>query len=185
MSTEFKPDAKDGDGDGVVQDGTEFERPIGDGYKPDATDGDGDGKVQDGTKFERPVGETAVVAAAEEPEPKPEPKPKSKPAPKKRRDPSPAGAAVSGNETDNVSLAACVFKNKAAKKSLSIHHVQRRLTELGYPDAYTDKDGWYGDLTLAAVAQYQSDEGLDGEGVITMETLESLFADDCNVTVVN
>ena len=25
----FKPDAKDGDGDGIVQDGTEFERPIG------------------------------------------------------------------------------------------------------------------------------------------------------------
>lgn len=30
MSEEFNPDAKDGDGDGLVQDGTEWERPVGD-----------------------------------------------------------------------------------------------------------------------------------------------------------
>lgn len=35
-------------------------------YNPNATDGDGDGFVQDGTKFERPV--EAVEAPAEEPE---------------------------------------------------------------------------------------------------------------------
>lgn len=54
----YNPDATDGDGDGMVQDGTEFERPVGEqleGYKADAKDGDGDGLVQDGTKFERPV----------------------------------------------------------------------------------------------------------------------------------
>ena len=28
MSTDFKKDAKDGDNDGIVQDGTEFERPV-------------------------------------------------------------------------------------------------------------------------------------------------------------
>ena len=28
------------------------------GFNPDAKDGDGDGIVQDGTKFERPIGET-------------------------------------------------------------------------------------------------------------------------------
>jgi hypothetical protein len=56
----FNPDATDGDGDGMVQDGTEFERPVGEmpeGFNPDATDGDGDGMVQDGTEFERPVEE--------------------------------------------------------------------------------------------------------------------------------
>ena len=54
----FNPNATDGDGDGMVQDGTEFERPAGEmpeGFNPDATDGDGDGMVQDGTEFERPV----------------------------------------------------------------------------------------------------------------------------------
>ena len=179
MSDEFKADAKDGDGDGIVQEGTAFERPAGDGYNPEATDGDGDGRVQDGTKFERAVGETAVKA--DEPKPKSEPKPKA--AAKKKRDPSPLGAAVSGNDTDDVSLAACVFKNAMAKKSLSVHHVQRRLTELGYPDAYTDKDGWYGDLTILAVSAFQGAEGLEATGLLDMATLEALFHDDANVTV--
>jgi hypothetical protein len=59
---EFNPDAKDGDGDGMVQDGTPFERPVGEmpeGFNPDAKDGDGDGMVQDGTEFERPADEPA------------------------------------------------------------------------------------------------------------------------------
>ena len=59
----YNPDATDGDGDGIVQDGTEFERPVGtqlEGFDADATDGDGDGMVQDGTKFERPVKPTVI-----------------------------------------------------------------------------------------------------------------------------
>lgn len=34
-------------------------------FKPDARDGDGDGKVQDGTPFERPAKETRVTKPAE------------------------------------------------------------------------------------------------------------------------
>lgn len=34
-------------------------------YNPDARDGDGDGKVQDGTKFERPAKETRVATPKE------------------------------------------------------------------------------------------------------------------------
>jgi len=34
-------------------------------FKPDARDGDGDGKVQDGTAFERPAKETRVTKPAE------------------------------------------------------------------------------------------------------------------------
>lgn len=34
-------------------------------YKVDARDGDGDGKVQDGTKFERPTKETRVATPKE------------------------------------------------------------------------------------------------------------------------
>lgn len=100
-----------------------------------------------------------------------------------RRAPSPLGQAVSGNDVDTISLASCVFKNKFAQKSLTIHHVQRRLIELGYPDAYNDRDGWYGDLTKLAVAAYQKDNGLDGDGVIDLVTLQSLFADDKNVAI--
>lgn len=119
-----------------------------------------------------------------EPAPAPEPEPVPAPAPAPaRRQPSPYGSAVSGNDRDVVTLAACVFKNKFARKSLTIHHVQRRLAELGYGDAAADRDGWYGDLTKSAVRAYQSAEGLAGDGVIDAATLESLFADDPNVTV--
>lgn len=63
MSEEYNPNATDGDGDGIVQDGTKWERPAGtqlEGFDADAKDGDGDGLVQDGTPFERPVEEPAV-----------------------------------------------------------------------------------------------------------------------------
>ena len=41
-----------------------------DEFNPDARDGDGDGMVQDGTKWERP-GEDAAVKPDVEPEPEP------------------------------------------------------------------------------------------------------------------
>lgn len=99
------------------------------------------------------------------------------------RQPSLLGAAVSGNAVDQVLLSSCVFKNKFARKSLSIHHVQRRLSELGYPDAASDKDGWYGDLTASAVAVFQATEGLEATGALDMATLNAIFHDDPNVTV--
>lgn len=102
----------------------------------------------------------------------------------KKRQPSPLGQAVSGEPTDAVYLAAFVFKSPTTKKSLSVHHLQRRLAELGYQDAYTDKDGWYGDLTASAVAAYQRDNGIPGDGMVDGDTLESIFADDQNVRVV-
>lgn len=74
----YNPDAIDGDGDGIVQEGTEFERPAGtqlEGFDADATDGDGDGMVQDGTKFERPAKEEPAVLVADEPVAAPEPEP--------------------------------------------------------------------------------------------------------------
>jgi hypothetical protein len=73
MSREvFDPNATDGDGDGLVQDGTKWERPVGtqpEGFDAEATDGDGDGLVQDGTPFERavePVVEEVVEEAKED-----------------------------------------------------------------------------------------------------------------------
>ena len=114
--------------------------------------------------------------------PAPHEPPRSQPTTSKRK-PSPRGQAVSGSDTDEVRLSLIVFKNPAARKSLSVHHLQRRLAELGYRDAGTDKDGWYGDLTLKAVAEYQRDNGLAGDGAVNMPTLEHLFADDSNVTV--
>ena len=97
--------------------------------------------------------------------------------------PSPVRHVVSGGDTDDVYLDKCVFKNTFARKSLTIHHVQRRLVELGYRDAGSDKDGWYGDLTQMSIAAFQKDRSLAGEGCMNSETLVALFDGDQNVTV--
>lgn len=100
--------------------------------------------------------------------------------------PSVHGAAISKGGVDAVLLSACIYKNPASRKSLTIHHLQRRLNELGYKDAYADKDGWYGDLTRDAVAAYQKDNGIavDGAvGIVDATTMEKLFAGDANVYI--
>jgi peptidoglycan hydrolase-like protein with peptidoglycan-binding domain len=102
----------------------------------------------------------------------------------KNRVPAASNAVVSGELTDTVSLSKCVYKNSFARKSLTVHHVQRRLVELGYKVADADKDGWYGDMTKLAVSQFQADNNLEGDGLINASTFQELFAGDHNVTVV-
>ena len=97
--------------------------------------------------------------------------------------PSPVRHVVSGGDTDDVYLDKCVYKNTFARKSLTIHHVQRRLVELGYRDAGSDKDGWYGDLTQMSIAAFQKDRSFAGEGCMNSETFVALFDGDQNVTV--
>lgn len=106
-------------------------------------------------------------------------------APKKSAAPAAAPHAVIGTgDTDNVYLSKCIFKNMYAKKSLTVHHVQRRLVELGYTEADADKDGWYGDLTKNAVAELQAYLGIEGDGTMDAETFAAIFDGDHNVTVV-
>jgi peptidoglycan hydrolase-like protein with peptidoglycan-binding domain len=87
-------------------------------------------------------------------------------------------AVVSGADKDEVLLSACVYRNVYARKSLSVHHLQRRLAALGYNNADADKDGWYGDLTRDAVASFQADKNLKGDGHMNAATLEAIFAGD-------
>ena len=97
---------------------------------------------------------------------------------------APAATAVVGNgDTDEVFLSKLVYK-AYAKKSLSVHHLQRRLNELGYPAAYSDHDGWYGDLTHDAVAQFQEAHGIQASGLVDAETAQAIFEGDPNVTLV-
>jgi hypothetical protein len=91
--------------------------------------------------------------------------------------------AVSGDEVDTVKLSVCIYKNIYNKKSLTIHHVQRRLVELGYGEAGGDLDGFYGDLTKNAVSSFQKDKGIEGDGLMDEQTFTSLFAGDPNVVV--
>jgi peptidoglycan hydrolase-like protein with peptidoglycan-binding domain len=122
------------------------------------------------------------VVVAEEPVAVIEEQPAVKPS-KRDETPSPVRHVVSGGDTDDVYLDKCVYKNTFARKSLTVHHVQRRLTELGYRDAGSDKDGWYGDLTHIAVAAFQKDRSIAGEGCMNSETFIALFDGDQNVTV--
>ena len=95
--------------------------------------------------------------------------------------PSAPKAAVSGADTDEVYLANCVYKNTAARKSLTVHHLHRRLAELGYNEAMTDKDGWLGDETKTAIEKFQKDKGFEPNGMIDEATFIAIFKGDMNV----
>lgn len=104
------------------------------------------------------------------------------PAAKKSSAPATAYAVVSGNDKDEVRLSAIIFENVKAKKSLSVHHLQRRLNEWGFASAYTDRDGWYGVPTRDAIHEFQEAQGLP-VGDLDMVTLKAIFEGDTNVRV--
>lgn len=91
--------------------------------------------------------------------------------------------AVSGAAQDDVYLSRCIIKNVYERKSLTIHHVQRRLAEFGHRGALADKDGWYGDNTIHAVTAFQTSAQLNPTGIIDASTFAALFAGDPNVIV--
>jgi peptidoglycan hydrolase-like protein with peptidoglycan-binding domain len=93
-------------------------------------------------------------------------------------------SVVSGKEVDDVSLSALVYKNQLSKKSLSVHHLQRRLNELGYTTAFLDKDGWLGDGTKIAIEQFRKDRDLLGTDLIDAETLQALFSEDIGINLI-
>lgn len=125
-------------------------------------------------KAEEPAAaEPEPVAVVEEPKPKP-----------KAVNNAVATHVVSGKDKDDVFLKQAVFKNPRARKSLTIHHLQRRLAELGYGDAAADRDGWYGDLTKLAVEAWQKDNKVEPTGLMNAKTFEGIFAGDPNVRVV-
>lgn len=100
--------------------------------------------------------------------------------------PAPAGpAVVSNNAVDDVKLSSCIFKNVNNRKSLTVHHIQRRLAELGYDLALQDADGYYADWTKIAVMSYQMDHGFTATGMMDAATLEKIFTNDPNVRIVH
>lgn len=130
------------------------------------------------------VAEAVVVEEAAAVEPIQEPVVEAVPETKPKAKPSPAAVhVVGGGDVDDVYLKQCVFKNPYARKSLTVHHLQRRLVELGYADAGADRDGWYGDLTKLSVEAWQKDNRIEPTGVVNAKTLEGVFAGDPNVRV--
>lgn len=92
-------------------------------------------------------------------------------------------AVVGGADVDDVILSNVVYKNIYAKKSLTVHHLQRRLAEWGFVGAHLDKDGWYGDATVAAVHEFQAARGL-AVGELDLITFQAIFEGDTNVRVI-
>jgi hypothetical protein len=120
--------------------------------------------------------------AVEEPKPEPVVIPEVKPTPVIAK---PAEKHVIGNgDADDVYLAKCVYKNIYERKSLTIHHLQRRLEELGYKDVIGDRDGWLGELTMISVEKFQKDKGLAATGKVDADTFRKIFEGDTNVNVV-
>ena len=99
--------------------------------------------------------------------------------------PTPAGPAVVGTGVvDDVVLSSCVYKNDANRRSLTVYHVQRRLIELELLQDGLVKAGYYGDLTKQAVAVFQANNNIVGDGLMNAETFTALFEGDPNVRVV-
>ena len=130
------------------------------------------------------VVEEQPVAPAPEPTPEPAPQPEPAPAPRKRAAKSGVGIVVSGAGSDDVRLDMCIYKNPATRKSLSVHHLQRRLVECGFNEAGTDKDGWYADATKRAVEQYQAANNRAVTGAVDADMLTALFADEPFINVI-
>jgi peptidoglycan hydrolase-like protein with peptidoglycan-binding domain len=109
------------------------------------------------------------------------------PAPKKVEPsvPKTAYAVVSGKEKDEVHLSKAIYKNMARKRSLTVHHIQRRLHEWGHFDAFLDKDGFYGDHTKKSVTEFQDRMGIFATGLMDEATMNKLFEGDTNVIVYN
>ena len=182
----FNPDATDGDGDGFVQDGTEWERPV-DGFNPDAKDGDGDGFVQDATKWERPAEPVAVAvepetipvvmaAAVEEAAPVVEAAPTA-PA-KRNKSKKTSTTSVIPTELEEgtvVLLSKLVFESNTEQNSNSVRAVQTRLIELGYITSGDDKPGWVSSGTVEALEDYKRDSGIEADSIYAEDVIKSLF----------
>jgi hypothetical protein len=151
-----------------------------------------------------PAVEEVVVEEVVEPEAEPEAEPEVVEAPKPKplpirvsvpvpvdinavKDalPEPAGPAVVGNSVvDEVFLSACIYRNTNSQKSLTVYHLQRRLSELGFVEADLDKRGFFGGPTKLAVKNFQASEKLDVNGVVDAVTFKTIFKGDPNVKVI-
>ena len=172
---EYKADARDGDGDGFVQDGTIWEREEGtqhEGFNADAKDGDNDGLVQDGTVFEREVEEEPEVEEVVEEK---KPAAKKAAAPKgKKVDPKSVATVLSSDIT--VSRSKLIYKNMFEHNSRSVGVTQIRLLELGYMDAGADKRGYLGDGTLTALSKFAKDQGFGQVDIQDEAFVKAIFA---------
>jgi hypothetical protein len=105
-----------------------------------------------------------------------EPTPIPAPSVSFNQDPNPR--VIMGGDRDPVYITKIIPFNKAARKSLSVRHLQYRLAELGYTEALTDNEGYYGDSVQSAVSRYQEAHDLLATGQPDVATISSIFEGD-------
>lgn len=158
-------------------------------FDPNATDGDGDGFLQDGSDWHRPAPEVVAVepvALAVEPETLPvvmaEPEEvvavaveePIAPAEKKTRGKkSLVGSQIA--DGTSVYLSKVVFESEYAKNSNSVAVLQIRLSELGYITAGDDKQGWISAGTAQALEEFKSDNAVEAD-LYSEELIKAVFA---------
>ncbi len=194
----YNPNAVDTDGDGLVQDGTAFQRPA-----KRSQAGKGEETVFEAPELvaEEPAVEPAAepaaepvqvaeVAAVEEPpaaEPEFAPAPEPEPEPVQVVAEPPAAVAPVERVVDadavDVVLAALTYPG-VNKNSASVRRVQYQLYHAGYADVTADQDGHYAEGTFNAVSKFQATQGLDVTGILDRTTLEKLFANQPGVRIV-
>jgi hypothetical protein len=133
----------------------------------------------DEAEAEEPIAEVEAEVVAE---PVPVKQKVTAPAPSSSVPPT-TYAVVGGGEKDDVHLSRAIYKNMKQRRSLTVHHIQRRLKEWGFRDAFSERDGLYGDLTKKSVTEFQESLGLEVTGMMDAETMTRLFEGDTNVTV--
>lgn len=143
-------------------------------FKADARDGDADGLVQDGTIHERPVDEPAEVVEAEVVEEK-KPAPAAAAPKKVKTSSSPAAAPKTRLTSDTVVRLSSVDFDSLARNSASVAAVQVRLIEMGYYDAGSDVRGDIGDGTCKALCAFQEDKGIEACCCNDKAVIEALF----------
>jgi peptidoglycan hydrolase-like protein with peptidoglycan-binding domain len=122
--------------------------------------------------------DTAPLEVADKPTPKAKPKAA---APKPRK--ALKDSVVGNGDTDPVVYSRVAVETRGrSRKSLTVHHLQRRLAWLGYAEAASDLDGQYGTLTIRAVQAWQADNGAEATGDLTREQFLAVFEGDPNVT---
>lgn len=127
--------------------------------------------------------DTAPLDVEDIPTPKSAAAAKAKPAPAPKVRKAPKDAVVGGGDTDPVIYSRVTPEGrKKTRKSLTVHHLQRRLAWLGHAQAASDMDGAYGALTASAVADWQREREYIVTGDLTHEQFLEVFADDPNVT---
>lgn len=141
-------------------------------YKADAKDGDSDGFVQDGTIHERPVEVAEVVAVEEIQAPEPKVVAEPEPAAKKVKN---VAAVKTNLKNDVVVYMSAVDFSSHARNSASVAAVQTRLIEMGHLEAGSDKRGDIGDGTCAALCAFQKEKGIEAVTCNDQAVIEALF----------